>query len=179
MQTGSVRGADSNIQTHKASMTSRIQTRADLANFEVVNLLKRLAKEQHSAALSQLASKVGTMMRFGASNGEDPFAKVKEMISTMIERLIKEGEEEASHKAYCDTELGKTKKKRAELEHDDEVLTAKIDKAKATSAKLKEEVAALQNEIAEIVKSQAEVEEIYAKEGETFEATKADLEQGL
>merc|ERR1719316_2236372 len=60
------------------------------------------------------------------------------MISTMIERLIKEGEEEASHKAYCDTEMGKTKKKRAELEHDVETLTAKIDKAKATSAKLKE-----------------------------------------
>merc|ERR1719327_72867 len=158
---------------------SSIQTRMDLANFEVVNLLKRLAKEQHSAALSQLASKVGTMMRFGASNGEDPFVKVKEMISTMIERLIKEGEEEASHKAYCDTEMGKTKKKRAELEHDVETLTAKIDKAKATSAKLKEEVAQLNKELADIASSQAEIEKIYQEEKAAFAQTKADLEEGL
>merc|ERR1719420_479424 len=129
MQIGSIRGT-----------VSSIQSRVDLANFEVVNLLKRLAKEQHSAALSQLASKISMTMRFGSSNGDDPFAKVKEMISEMITRLVKEGEEEASHKAYCDTELGKTKKKREELEHDQEVLTAKIDKAKATSSKLKEEV---------------------------------------
>merc|ERR1719240_1016564 len=179
MQTGSVRGADSNIQTHKASMTSRIQTRADLANFEVVNLLKRLAREQHSAALSQLASKIATTMRFGSQNGDDPFVKVKELISGMIERLIKEGEEEASHKAYCDTEMGKTKKRRGELEHDVETLSAKIDKAKSTSAKPKEEVAQLNKELADIATSQAEVEKLHAEAGEVFKETKADLEQGL
>jgi len=168
VQVSSVRGS-----------VSSIQTRADLANFEVVNLLKRLAKEQHSTALSQLASKIATTMRFGASNGEDPFAKVKDLISTMIERLIKEGEEEAQHKAYCDTEMGKTKKKRGELEHDVEVLTAKIDKAKAQSAKLKEEVTQLNKELAEIAASQAEIEKIYAEEKENFAQTKADLEQGL
>merc|ERR1719217_711812 len=168
MQLGSIHGA-----------VSSIQTRADLANFEVVNLLKRLAKEQHSVALSQLASKIATWMRFGASNGEDPFAKVKDLISTMIERLVKEGEEEASHKAYCDTEMGKTKKRRGELEHDVETLTAKIDKAKATSAKLKEEVAQPNKELADIATSQAEVEKLHAEAGDVFKETKADLEQGL
>jgi len=159
--------------------SANIRSQADLANFEVVTLLKRLAKEQHSTALSQLASKIATTMRFGASAGEDPFVKVKGLISDMIARLIKEGEEEASHKAYCDTEMGKTKKKRSELEHDKELLTAKIDKAKASSAKLKEEVAELQKELAEIAESQAELDKIYAEEKETFAKTKADLEQGL
>merc|ERR1719379_2636193 len=153
VQVSSVRGS-----------VSSIQTRADLANFEVVNLLKRLAKEQHSTALSQLASKIATTLRFGASNGEDPFAKVKDLISTMIERLIKEGEEEAQHKAYCDTEMGKTKKKRGELEHDVETLSAKIDKATSQSAKLKEEVAQLNKELADIATSQAEVEKLHAEE---------------
>merc|ERR1719379_1320824 len=102
MQVGSVHGS-----------VSSIHSRVDLANFEVVNLLKRLAREQHSPALAQLASKIATTMRFGSTNGDDPFAKVKELISGMIERLVKEGEEEASHKAYCDTEMGKTKKREA------------------------------------------------------------------
>jgi len=155
---------------------SNIQSRADLANFEVVTLLKRLAREQHSTALFSLASKVQTTMRFDAGTGDDPFAKVKALISDMIGRLLKDAESEASHKAYCDTELGKTKKKRGELQHDQELLTAKIDKAKATSAKLKEESAQLSKEIAELVSSQAEMDKIRAEEKEVFAVTKADLE---
>jgi len=167
------------MQVSSITFNSQIQTRVDLANFEVVNLIKRLAREQHSTILAQLASKIAATMRFGASNGDDPFAKVKGLISEMIERLIKDGEAEASHKAYCDEEMGKTKKKRMELDHDQGTLTAKIDKAKSTSDKLKQEVADLQKMLAELASSQAESDRIYAEEGDSFKATKADLEQGL
>merc|ERR1740121_3239450 len=60
---------------------SRIQTRADLANAEVVNLVKRLAREHHSAALAQLASRIAAVLRYGSAAGGDPFAKVKSLIS--------------------------------------------------------------------------------------------------
>merc|ERR1719386_12577 len=63
---------------------SKMQTRADLANAEVVGLVKKLAKEHHSAALAQLASRIGAVIRFGASAGENPFAKVKSLITDMI-----------------------------------------------------------------------------------------------
>merc|ERR1719460_2959526 len=56
---------------------SRMQTRADLANAEVVGLVKKLAKEQHSAALAQLASRIASVIRFGNAGGDDVFAKVK------------------------------------------------------------------------------------------------------
>merc|ERR1719362_232111 len=42
----------------QVTVKSRLQTRSDLAHAEVVVLVKRLARETHSAALAQLASRV-------------------------------------------------------------------------------------------------------------------------
>merc|ERR1719486_627134 len=56
---------------------SKLQTRTDLANAEIVRLVKKLAKAHHSAALAQLASRIGAVIRYGAASGEDPFTKVK------------------------------------------------------------------------------------------------------
>jgi len=52
---------------------SSLHTGADLAKIEVVTAVKKLAKQQHSAALSQLASRIEAVVRYGASAGEDPF----------------------------------------------------------------------------------------------------------
>merc|ERR1719160_1217938 len=158
---------------------SSLKSKSDLANFEVVNLIRRLAKKQHSQALSLLAQRVAGAYRASQSMGEDPFVKVKALIGDMIERLVKESAEEAQHKAWCDEEMAKTKKKKMELEYDIEKLTTKIDKAKAMSTKLKEEVAELNKEIAEIAKSQAESDKIRQEEHAAFLEAKADLEQGL
>merc|ERR1719456_177087 len=101
----------------------------------------------HSVALSQLASKIATTIRYGSANGEDPFAKVKGLIEEMIAKLMKEAADEASHKAYCDEEMAKTKAKKEELQADIEKLTSKIDTASARSADLKEDVKELQEEL--------------------------------
>merc|ERR1719160_800823 len=140
--------------------TSQLRTAADLRNFEVVNVLKRLAQEQHSTALSQLASRVATTIRYGQASGDDPFAKVKGLIEDMIAKLMKEAEAEASHKAYCDEEMSKTKAKKDELNADIEKLTSKIDTASARSAALKEDVKELQKELAELQETQAEMDKI-------------------
>merc|ERR1719235_1698283 len=68
-------------------VASKMSTRADLANAEVVGMIKKLAKQSHSAALAQLASKVAATIRFGSAGGEDPFAKVKGLITDMISKL--------------------------------------------------------------------------------------------
>merc|ERR1719310_778187 len=118
---------------------SKLQTRADLANSEVITLVKKLAKDQHSAALAQLASRIAVVVKYGARDGADPFAKVKGLITDMIAKLEAEGAAEATEKAYCDEQMAKTAAKRSELDTDIARLTSKIDQAAAKSAQLKDE----------------------------------------
>jgi len=160
-------------------ITTRMRTGADLANAEVVNLVKKLAREQNSAALAQLASRIQTLIRYSSRSGEDPFAKVKGLIQDMIAKLMKEAEAEASEKAYCDEEMSKTKAKKDELSADIEKLTAKIDKATAASTGLKEDVKELQKELAELEETQAEMDKIREETNAAYEQAKKDLEQGL
>merc|ERR1740123_2629875 len=95
---------------------SRLQTHADLAHAEVVVLVKHLARQHHSAALAQLASRVAAVLQYGAASGEDPFKKVKGLIQDMITQLEAEAAAEAQEKAYCDEQLSKTTKQPRSLQ---------------------------------------------------------------
>jgi hypothetical protein len=158
---------------------SQMQSRADLANAEVVSLVKKLAKEHHSAALAQLASRISAVYKYSASAGDDPFVKVKGLIMDLITKLEAEAKAAATEKAWCDEQMAKTEEKQTELEEDVAKLTTKIDKASASSAALKDEVKTLQAELAALAKSQAEMDSIRAEEHADFEVAKADLELGL
>merc|ERR1719440_1843432 len=59
----------------QVEVASKSQSHMYLANMEVVAAVKKLAKQQHSPALTQLASRISAVMRFGGSNGGDIFAK--------------------------------------------------------------------------------------------------------
>merc|ERR1719353_391053 len=158
---------------------SRLQTRADLAHVEVISLIKNLAQKHHSKALEKLASQIQVLMQYGAKFGDDPFKKVKGLITELIDRLMAEAAAEATEKAYCDEQMAKTEAKKSELESDIASLTAKIDKAAAASAKLKEEVKELQAELAALAKEQAEMDKIRAEQNAAYKDAKADLELGL
>jgi len=141
--------------------------------------VKKLAREQHSAALAQLASRISTLIRYAGHSGDDPFVKVKGLINDMIAKLMKEAEAEASEKAYCDEEMSKTKAKKDELNADIEKLTAKIDKATTASVGLKEDVKELQKELAELQESWAEMDKIREETHAAFVQAETDLSQGL
>jgi len=158
---------------------SQLHTRADLANSEVITLVKKLAKEHHSAALAQLASRIAVVVRYGGKDGADPFAKVKGLISDMITKLTKEAESEATEKAYCDEQMAKTEAKKAELNDTIARLSNKIDRAAAHSASLKEEVVELEAELAALAKTQSEMDKIRSEENANYKAAKSDLTQGL
>merc|ERR1719203_1487790 len=158
---------------------SRMQSRADLAGAEVVTMVKKLAQTHHSAALAQLASRIGAVMRLGTSGADDSFSKVKGLISEMISKLEAEADAEASEKAWCDEQIAKTEEKKVDLESDIAKLTAKIDVSSAKSADLKSEVKELQSELAALAKLQAEMDQIRQESHAAFVQAKADLELGL
>jgi len=129
--------------------------------------------------LNQLASRIGAVVKYGSGSGEDVFTKIKGMISDMIAKLEKEAEDDATEKAYCDEEMSKTEAKHSELDADLKKVTARIDKAAATSAKRKEQVKELQAELAALAKEQAEMDQIRSEEKATFTKAQADLQAGL
>merc|ERR1719265_1594425 len=150
---------------------------ADLANFEAVRLVRDLAQKHRSTALAQLASRMVTVMRGG--HGADIFAKVKGLISDMIEKLLAEAEADATEKAYCDKEMAETAQKQADKEAAIEKLTTQIDSMTAKAAKLKEEVAILQKELADLAKAQAEMDKLRAEEKAVFEKNSAEMKKGV
>jgi chromosome segregation ATPase len=118
-------------------------------------------------------------IRFGTSGGDDPFAKVKGLIENMIAKLESEAKADATEKAYCDEEMGKTEAKRGELMDDVSKLSAKIDQASSKSASLSSDIKQLEAELAALMKSQAEMDKIRQEESAAFLQAKEDLTTGL
>merc|ERR1719182_1109094 len=142
---------------------------------EILDLLQGLAEKNGDKQMSLLAQRVQT----AAMLGEDPFAKIKGLISEMIEKLEAEAAKEAAHKAFCDKEMSETKAKKEDRETELDDLSTKIDKATSKIAKLKEEVATLETELGEIAAAQKAADELRMKQKEAWTAAKADYEQGL
>jgi len=157
---------------------SSLHSTADLANFEAVRLVRDLARKTGDPALTQLASRMAMAIRH-AKAGDDPFAKVKELIKNMIETLMGDAQSDASHKAYCDKELAESTETKAQKTATVDKLTSKIDSMSAKSAQLKEQVAKLQRELAGLAKSQSEMNEIRAEEKALFKTNKAEMEEGI
>jgi hypothetical protein len=162
-----------------AQTYSFMQLSASARSADVLSFVKRLAAKHHSAALAQLASRITAVVKYGGASSDDVFAKVKGLINDMIAKLKRQAEEEATEKAYCDEEMGKTEAKKNELDDDIEKLTAKIDQDVAKSTALKEEVAELQGELAAIRKEQAEMDKVREEEHADYVTAKNDLELGL
>jgi len=174
--TGAVEQTYSLLQVSEGS---KLRTRADLKKAEVANVVQQLAKKYHSSALAQLASRISAVIRLGGSSGEDPFIKVKGLISDLIAKLEAEASAAAEEKAYCDDQIAKSEEKKNELEEDIGALVAKIDKASATSAELKADVSVFQSELASLAQEQSQMDQVRADQNSAYKTAVSDLNQGI
>jgi len=151
---------------------SQITSRKALINFEVVHFVRNLARKQHSASLEQLSSRLASAIRFGESTGADPFAKVKGLISDMIAKLEDAASADATKKDWCDESIAAATAKKEELTASSEKLMTKISKNTAAEAKLNEQVATLQKELADLAKAEAEADAFRAASHKQYVADK-------
>jgi DNA repair exonuclease SbcCD ATPase subunit len=146
--------------------------------------------QRRSSAVSALQGRVAAFLKDRASKVSspvlalvatrmqaDPFTKVKKMINDMISKLMEEANEEAEHKAWCDTEMATNKHTRDAKTEEADKLSAEIDFLTAKSAKLSEDITELSNGIATLDKAVAEAtsdrEAEKAKNTETIADAKA------
>merc|ERR1719440_2203973 len=118
-------------------------------------------------------------VRLSAAAGEDPFAKVKGLISGLIEKLEKAGAEEAEQKAYCDSEMKEAEEKKSDKSTAVEEMTTKIEQMTAESTKLKDSTATLQKELAELAAMQKEMDSMRKKENALFVEQDKALKDGV
>merc|ERR1719223_1871035 len=64
---------------------SFLQTSSNAADAQVVHMIRDLARKQNAPELAQLASRLSSALRL--NHGADVFAKIKGMISDMVEKL--------------------------------------------------------------------------------------------
>uniref|UniRef100_A0A7S1WTE5 Uncharacterized protein n=1 Tax=Alexandrium catenella TaxID=2925 RepID=A0A7S1WTE5_ALECA len=127
------------LQVHSAS--GRAAERSHAAKF-----LRGRARELRSEVLDSLAQQMA----------ENPFAKVIDLMKSLLARLKEEAASEADHKAFCDEELRANKLKREKTSSAASRLHAEIEEKAMAIAKMAKQIAALAQEQASLRKVMAE-----------------------
>mmetsp|Transcript_49159 Transcript_49159/g.107148 ORF Transcript_49159/g.107148 Transcript_49159/m.107148 type:complete len:667 (-) Transcript_49159:36-2036(-) len=132
------------------------------------SLLKKAGDSLHSWVLSQVGEHVRS----------DPFGKVKRMIEEMVQKLIAEQQEEASHKAWCDKEIAETTKSINHRSDKLDDVSTFVDQQQALSEKLQDKITALLTEISQLDQSTREATQMRDKEHRGFDKAAKELSEG-
>merc|ERR1719217_484497 len=119
------------------------------------------------------------LSKLAAQLVDTPFAKVIDMIKTLIAKLKEEAAAEATHKQWCDEQLHNNKLKREKKTSEVNKLTAEIEDITGQIQTMAEKIATLAQEQADLTKAMASATEIRAKEKAENVATIADAEAAI
>merc|ERR1719265_48547 len=101
------------------------------------------------------------------------------MIESMKDKIQKEMDDEANHKAYCDKEISDTTKSQQSKTATVDKLKTRIDTQTSQSLSLREQVAQLQKELLSIMQTQKEMDRMRKEEHARYKGTKPELVQGI
>jgi len=132
----------------------------------LADFLKGEGHRLHSQRIGMLAERVAA--------SSDPFAKVKQLINDLIQRLLEEANAESEHKGWCDKELGTNKITRSRLQDQMDDLTSKIDETDAFIIQSTERIAKLSKESEELTKAMEEATKLRVEEKAKNEETMQD-----
>eukprot|EP00933_Yihiella_yeosuensis_P045952 TRINITY_DN4138_c0_g1_i4.p1 TRINITY_DN4138_c0_g1~~TRINITY_DN4138_c0_g1_i4.p1 ORF type:complete len:699 (-),score=233.61 TRINITY_DN4138_c0_g1_i4:821-2917(-) len=169
VQTLYAKGAPSFLQVHS------IDSPADLRNMEVAEIIRNVAKNDHSAIMAQLSHVASQNARLGTK----AFGKIIELIRGIIARIEEEAKNDNSHKEYCDAELAKTGRKSNKLELTMEKFQSRKDTDSAKLATTKGQIKKAQDTLVKLAEEQKKLDEIRADEKAAFENITRDVEFGL
>jgi chromosome segregation ATPase len=152
------------IQAEEKTVTVKASLKND-SRSKLVHLLKKMGRQYNSFGLMQIANKAKS----------DPFVKIRGLIEDMIVKLEKQAAEEATHDAWCKEENTKSKASRDAKIEKVEKYTARKDKAVATVATLKQEIAELGAQLKDIAAATAEATKIRADENAAYKKASTDF----
>merc|ERR1719395_36273 len=131
---------------------------------QVVKVLQRAAKQSRDPRLSTLA--VGARM--------DAFGNLKKTIQTMVDRLLKEKEDEIKHKDFCVEQLNENARATEVATQNKNDADAKIAEFKAALDVLDKEIAQLKADVVELNKQAKMAGEDREKANKDFQVILAD-----
>jgi len=135
----------------------------------VAELLRQKGKDLKSTLLSALASKIT----------EDPFAKVKQLIQELIQRLLREAGNEANHKGWCDTSISDAEQKRDYAAQKVREVNGKMARLEPLRDGLADELKILAEEIQKLQDARAKAVAMRAEEKAENEKTIQEAQLGL
>merc|ERR1719460_1808460 len=146
-------------------------------NFVQVSVsIKSHKRTQVSKALSQAAQKFQDprLSTLAVQARLDAFTKVKKSIQDMVDKLIKEKEDEIKHKDFCVEELNNNERDTEMKERDRADLEAKIEDLAMTIDTLAKEIEVLKADVAELQVQMKRAGEDRENQNKEFQVTVAD-----
>lgn len=148
-----------------------------------LGLLRSRGSTLHSESLNRVACMLGAALgavriSHGAAAAlDDPLAKVKEMISSLVTNLQVSATEEASHKAWCDSELSSNAEAQEATQAEVTKDSVKVGRLHGESGKMEMELADLRATLTAGNATRPLVVSQRAAESQEHAATIADAEE--